>query len=238
MTLNEPISLRATRLLPRTPTATRLLGFDRPATRVEPSLAYRLAKRALDVVAAVTLLTVLSPLFAVVALLIKLTSRGPVLFAQKRVGKGGKEFRFYKFRSMVVDAEARKASLLAQNDHRNGVTFKMKADPRMTWVGKLIRRTSVDELPQLWNVLVGDMTLVGPRPAVPAEVAKYTRRERQRLAVTPGLTCIWQVSGRGDVAFDGQVKMDLDYIRSRSLWLDLALLFRTVPAVLSARGAY
>jgi len=184
------------------------------------------------------MLVLLAPLFAVVALLIKLTSRGPVLFAQNRVGKDGREFRFFKFRSMVVDAEAKKAELLNWNDHQDSITFKMKKDPRVTWIGKLIRRTSIDELPQVWNVLVGDMSLVGPRPAVPQEVAKYTPQERKRLAVTPGLTCIWQVSGRGNIPFDGQVAMDLDYIRNRSLWLDLTLLARTVPAVLSARCAY
>lgn len=192
----------------------------------------------MDVTAAFTLLLALAPLLALVAVLIKLTSRGPVLFSQMRVGRGGREFRFFKFRSMVIDAEARKAGLLDRNDHRSSLTFKMKQDPRVTWVGRLIRRTSVDELPQLWNVLRGDMSLVGPRPAVPAEVARYTPRQRARLAVTPGLTCIWQVSGRGDLPFDRQVEMDLEYIRGRSLWLDLALLARTVPAVFSARGAY
>lgn len=200
--------------------------------------AYHAAKRALDVVVSALALIALTPLFAVVALIVKLTSRGPVFFGQTRVGKDGREFRFYKFRSMVADAEARKAALLEQNDHGESVTFKMKRDPRITRIGRFIRKTSIDELPQLWSVLTGDMTLVGPRPAVPTEVAKYTPQQRKRLAVTPGLTCLWQVSGRGDLPFDRQVELDLEYIRSRSLWLDAKLLAKTVPAVLNGRGAY
>jgi lipopolysaccharide/colanic/teichoic acid biosynthesis glycosyltransferase len=199
---------------------------------------YPIAKRGLDIIVAGGMLIALSPLFAVVALLIKLTSRGPVFFGQCRVGKGGNPFRFFKFRSMIVQAEAQKAALLAKNDHGKSLTFKMKNDPRVTWIGRIIRKTSIDELPQLWNVLIGDMTLVGPRPAVTAEVAQYNDYERQRLDVTPGLTCIWQVSGRGTIPFDRQVQMDLDYIRRRSIWLDLSLICRTVPAVLTGRGAY
>ncbi len=184
------------------------------------------------------MLLCLAPLFAVVALLIKLTDRGPVLFWQKRVGRWGREFPFPKFRSMVVNAEKLKAQLLARNDHKDGVTFKMKRDPRVTWVGRLIRRLSVDELPQLWCVLKGDMSLVGPRPPVPNEVARYTLEDRRRLDVTPGLTCIWQVSGRGNIPFPQQVKLDVDYIEQRGLWLDFRLLLRTIPAVLTGKGAF
>jgi lipopolysaccharide/colanic/teichoic acid biosynthesis glycosyltransferase len=147
-------------------------------------------------------------------------------------------FDFFKFRSMIVNAEAKKAELLKMNKHGNSITFKMCRDPRVTWVGRIMRKTSIDELPQLWNVLIGEMTLVGPRPAVVAEVQRYTARERRRLAVTPGLTCIWQVSGRADLDFQQQVELDVRYIRERSLLLDLKLMLLTVPAVLSGKGAY
>jgi lipopolysaccharide/colanic/teichoic acid biosynthesis glycosyltransferase len=139
---------------------------------------------------------------------------------------------------MVVDAEAKKADLMKWNKHVNSITFKMCRDPRVTWVGRIMRKTSIDELPQLWNVLIGEMTLVGPRPAVVAEVQRYTAREQRRLAVTPGLTCIWQVSGRADLDFQQQVELDVRYIRERSLWLDFKLMLLTVPAVLSGKGAY
>jgi len=208
------------------------------AESVSGSWTYLTAKRVTDVVVAMTMLVALAPLFAVIAVLIKLSSPGPVIFAQWRIGKDGRPFRFYKFRSMVLDAEKRKASLLSQNDHAASVTFKMRRDPRVTWIGRIIRKGSIDELPQLWNVVQGVMTLVGPRPAVPAEVAQYSDYECGRLLVTPGLTCLWQVSGRGNLPFDQQVELDLEYIRRRSSWFDLVLLVRTVPAVLIGRGAY
>jgi len=198
----------------------------------------RLLKRGLDVTASGAGLIALSPLFLAVALAIKLTDRGPVLFWQKRVGQWGREFPFPKFRSMVVNAEALKDQLLEQNQHGQSVTFKMKKDPRITWIGRIIRRTSIDELPQLWCVLRGDMSLVGPRPPVPREVALYTLQDRRRLDVIPGLTCIWQVEGRGDIPFDQQVQMDIAYIESQSFWFDLKLLLKTVPAVLIGKGAY
>ena len=199
--------------------------------------SYQLLKRAMDCIGAGIGLLVLSPLFAVMALLIKLESAGPVLFSQTRIGKDGVEFRCWKFRSMFQDAEQRKQELMQQNEMAGGVTFKMKHDPRVTRVGRFIRKASIDELPQLWNVFNGDMSLVGPRPPVPQEVAQYTAHERQRLAVKPGITCIWQVSGRSDIPFNEQVLMDIEYIRSRSLWLDISLLLRTIPAVLLARGS-
>ena len=198
----------------------------------------RALKRALDVVVAAAALAALAPLFALVAAAIKLTDRGPVLFWQTRVGQWGREIRFPKFRSMCLDAEKKKDALLAANDHGGSVTFKMKRDPRVTAVGRVIRKLSIDEMPQLWLVLTGDMSLVGPRPPVPREVEKYTLADRRRLDVKPGLTCIWQVSGRGDIPFEKQVRLDVDYIESRSLWLDLKLLFQTVPAVVLGRGAY
>jgi len=198
----------------------------------------RLLKRAVDIGASMALLICLIPVFAAVALLIKLTDGGPVFFWQKRVGRWGREFPFPKFRSMVVNAEALKDTLLTQSDHKDSVTFKMKRDPRVTWIGRIIRKLSIDELPQLWCVLKGDMSLVGPRPPVPREVAEYTLADRRRLDVIPGLTCIWQVSGRGDIPFDEQVKLDMAYIESQSLWLDIKLLMQTVPAVLLGKGAY
>jgi lipopolysaccharide/colanic/teichoic acid biosynthesis glycosyltransferase len=207
-----------------------------PTGRV--SWAYQMAKRALDVSVAATMLVALTPLFAIIALLIKLGSRGPVFFSQTRVGKDGREFACFKFRSMVVNAEKLKADLLKKNDHKDSITFKMKRDPRVTWIGRIIRKTSIDELPQLWHVLTGGMSLVGPRPAVTAEVAKYTPMQSQRLAVAPGLTCIWQVSGRGNLPFDRQVELDIEYIRRQSFLFDLALIVKTVPAVLFGRGAY
>lgn len=203
-----------------------------------PSAAYLTAKRLMDVAVSATLLVVLAPLFLVVSLCVKLTDGGPVFFRQKRVGLNGRVFDFFKFRSMVVDAEAKKAELLRMNKHANSITFKMCRDPRVTWVGRILRKTSLDELPQFWNVLVGEMTLVGPRPAVVSEVQRYTARERRRLAVIPGLTCIWQVSGRADLDFQQQVELDVRYIRERSLLLDFKLMLLTVPAVLSGKGAY
>jgi lipopolysaccharide/colanic/teichoic acid biosynthesis glycosyltransferase len=198
----------------------------------------KLLKRAIDVVASIMLIICLSPVFLMIALLIKLTDRGPVLFWQTRVGRWGCEFPFPKFRSMVTNAELLKDKLLEQNDHGDGITFKMKRDPRVTWVGRIIRRGSIDELPQLWCVLKGDMSLVGPRPPVPREVALYTLSDRRRLDAIPGLTCIWQVSGRGDIPFDQQVQLDVEYIESQSFWVDIKLLLRTVPAVLLGKGAY
>jgi len=163
---------------------------------VMPSAAYMAAKRTIDVFISGTMLIVLSPLFLILALLIKFTDGGSVFFRQKRVGWNGVTFDFFKFRSMCVNAEALKAELMEQNKHNNSITFKMCRDPRVTWIGRIVRKTSLDELPQLWNVFRGEMTLVGPRPAVIPEVVKYNSHERRRLGVVPGLTCIWQVSGR------------------------------------------
>jgi lipopolysaccharide/colanic/teichoic acid biosynthesis glycosyltransferase len=206
-----------------------------------PSAAplYRTAKRMLDILVATMALLLLLPLFLGVALMIYLTDRGPVLYWQTRAGKRGRSFVMPKFRSMVIDAEALRAKLVATNQHgAAGVTFKIKRDPRITWIGRVIRRFSIDELPQLWCVLCGDMTLVGPRPALVSEVDRYGSGDRIRLAVKPGLTCIWQVSGRSELAFSQQVQLDARYVARRSMALDLSLLLRTVPAVLSGRGAY
>lgn len=195
-------------------------------------------KRAFDLVVSGMLLLLFSPLFFLVAVLIRLDSPGNTFFYQNRVGKEGKIFKMWKFRSMYLDAEKRKAELLANNEMAGGVIFKMKHDPRVTSMGHFIRRYSIDELPQLLNVFIGDMSLVGPRPPVPSEVALYTAYQRQRLSVTPGITCIWQVSGRSEIPFVQQVEMDLLYINTQSFWLDIILLFKTIPAVMGAKGAY
>ncbi len=199
---------------------------------------YETAKRILDLAVTIPLLILLSPALLLLALMIKLWDRGPVLFVQTRVGERGREFRCFKFRSMVPDAEKLKEQLLDQNHHGDNRTFKMQRDPRITWIGRIIRKASIDELPQLWNVVRGDMSLVGPRPPVPNEVNLYSEKDRLRLMVRPGITCIWQVSGRGNLPFSDQVRLDLEYIQHRSIWLDLKLLFLTIPAVLSGRGAY
>ena len=193
-------------------------------------------KRVMDVVGGAFALLLFSPILLLTALAIKLEDGGPIFFIQPRSGLFGHIFPMYKFRSMVVDAEARKAELEAQNE-MSGPVFKMKRDPRITRVGALIRRTSIDELPQFWNVLRGEMSLVGPRPPIPAEVARYERWQMRRLSMKPGITCIWQVSGRNHIDFDTWMKLDLQYIDNWSLFLDIKLLLRTVPAVLLGSGA-
>ncbi len=196
------------------------------------------AKRAIDIAGSLILLMLVAPLIGILAVLIKLQDGGPVFFRQKRTGMGGREFDFPKLRSMVRDAEQRRSELLARNDHTDSVTFKMRQDPRVTGVGRFMRRYSLDELPQLVCVLRGQMSLVGPRPPLPQEVAQYTLEQRRRLDAKPGLTCIWQVSGRGDIPFQQQVGQDIDYIETVSVWQDLRLLLLTVPAVLRGKGAY
>lgn len=196
-------------------------------------------KRVLDFFASLFGLILLSPLFLVVALAIKLSSKGPVFYWQKRVGWDCKEFDFPKFRSMRTDSDEVREKLLAQNQHgSSGVTFKMKNDPRVTGIGRFIRKYSIDELPQLWCVLNGEMSLVGPRPPLPAEVAKYTEEQKMRLMAIPGLTGIWQVSGRSEIPFEEQFAMDMNYIMNYSLRLDISILFKTIPAVLKSKGAY
>ena len=195
-------------------------------------------KRLLDIVGSLTLLILLSPLMLVIAIAISLTSPGPVIYAQRRIGEGGHPFTMYKFRSMERDAHDLRHLHAHRNRHTIGPVFKVPDDPRITRVGKLIRRLSLDELPQLLNVLRGDMSLVGPRPALPEEFALCSSDVRQRTLVAPGLTCIWQVSGRSDVDFLRWVDMDLEYIRTWTLRLDLRLLIRTIPAVIRGDGAY
>ncbi len=201
------------------------------------SRADMIARRVLDFVVSLTALLVLLPLFALMALLIRLDSPGPILFIQRRVGRDGREFSVFKFRSMYMDAEQRLEILLGANE-RTGPVFKMRQDPRITRVGRLLRKSSFDELPQLLNILRGEMSLVGPRPALPREVALYSPEQRLRLSVTPGLTGLWQVSGRANLSFEQSMDLDLEYIRRQSFALNLLLLARTIPAVLTGYGAY
>jgi exopolysaccharide biosynthesis polyprenyl glycosylphosphotransferase len=189
-----------------------------------------------DIVLASALLVLLSPVMLIVALAVKLSSPGPVLFRQIRCGLNGRPFVFLKFRSMYVDAEHLKAGLQAQNE-MDGPAFKMRRDPRVTPVGRFLRRTSLDELPQLWNILKGEMSFVGPRPAVEEEVEQYEPWQRRRLSMKPGLTCLWQISGRNELTFDEWMRLDLEYIDNWSLWLDLQIALKTIPAVLFGRGA-
>jgi len=210
-----------------------LLGFKQVSIR-----GWNLAvKRAIDVIFSSIGLLLLSPLMACIALAIKLGSPGPVLFAQTRVGKGGRPFIALKFRSMRAGAD-QEVSDLADRNEATGPIFKIRLDPRVTPVGRFLRRTSLDELPQLYNVLRGEMSLVGPRPPIPSEVRQYKEWHRERLAVSPGLTGLWQVSGRSDVTFDEMVLMDIYYIENWSLWLDFRIMLRTIPTVLFADGAY
>mgnify|MGYP003572113676 CR=1 FL=1 len=197
-----------------------------------------LVKRFFDIVVSMSLLLLLTPLAFAVVLAIHLESPGQAFFYQTRVGKHGRLFKMWKFRSMYIDAEERKAALLKYNYMPDGVLFKMKNDPRITRVGKFIRKFSIDEIPQFWNVLRGEMSVVGPRPSLPHEVAKYNAYQYQRLEVKPGITCIWQVSGRSEIPFPQQVEMDLQYITTQSFFGDIVLLLKTIPAVLKSRGAY
>jgi lipopolysaccharide/colanic/teichoic acid biosynthesis glycosyltransferase len=194
-------------------------------------------KRSMDILGSFLLLLFLVPLWLVAVAAIRLTSKGPAIYVQERIGRHGRPFRMLKFRSMRVDADEQRGDLLHLNQAM-GPVFKIDRDPRVTRVGRVLRKLSIDELPQLLNVLLGDMSLVGPRPPLPDEYDTYGERERGRLVVTPGITCIWQVSGRSDVDFDTWVDMDLDYIRTWTIRQDLRILIRTVPAVVSGRGAY
>lgn len=241
------------------PLAQRLLAASTPLGRLHLRLYMswkRLAwkwtigcalclKRAGDILVSGLLLLLLSPVFLIVSLLIR-RDGGPVYFKQIRVGYRGREFGMLKFRSMCVNAEAKLAGLLAQNEKKDGVTFKMKNDPRITPVGRFIRKTSIDELPQMINVLKGEMSLVGPRPPLPREVALYSPEDRRRLLATPGITCLWQigeregglleVGDRNSIEFPEQVRLDVHYIESQSLWKDMLILAKTVPAILLGKG--
>ncbi len=213
-------------------------AFDRLNLLLKSGFSYDRMKRLSDFVIASILLVMVSPLFLLVAILVKLTDFGPVFFVQTRIGKNGVPFSCLKFRSMRVNADCLKAKMMSESHHKDGRTFKMVKDPRITRFGRFIRKFSIDEMPQLWNVVRGDMSLVGPRPSCPQEVAIYESQDWLRLNVKPGLTCIWQVQGRGDIPFDQQVLMDLEYVENKTLMLDFKLLLMTVPAVVFAKGAY
>ncbi len=193
-------------------------------------------KRLFDILGSFIIIVCLTPVWIIVPILIKLDSKGPILFKQRRVGKNGRQFSMYKFRSMVDDAEQLRDKLYSLNE-MDGPVFKIKDDPRVTSLGRLIRMTSIDELPQLFNVFMGKMSLVGPRPPIPEEVVHYQAWQRKRLSIKPGITCLWQVSGRNELNFEEWIKLDIQYIENWSFILDLKILLRTIPAVLSARGA-
>ncbi|MBO9130030.1 sugar transferase [Bacillus sp. 165] len=199
---------------------------------------YLFAKRCMDLIGALCGLIILSPIFLIIALWIKIEDpKGPVFFKQIRIGKDGREFYMYKFRSMVTDAEQKLQGLLKHNEI-SGAMFKMKHDPRVTKVGRLIRKTSIDELPQLWNVVKGDMSLVGPRPPLPREVEEYTSYDMQRLLVVPGCTGLWQVSGRNHLSFHEMVELDLQYIRQRALLFDMKIILKTIKVLFGSEGAF
>lgn len=216
---------------------TSAIDIDMNKVEINNSIFYLFIKRLIDIVGSLLGLILLSPLFCIVAILIKLEDpKGKVFFAQERNGINSKTFKMYKFRSMVNNAEELLQNLQHQNE-QSGPVFKIKDDPRITKVGKFIRKTSIDELPQLINVLKGDMSLVGPRPPIPHEVEQYTAYQMQRLLVRPGLTCIWQVSGRNNIGFDEWVEMDIEYIKTRNLWLDTKLIFKTIGVLLGDDNA-
>lgn len=196
------------------------------------------AKRTVDIMISVVALVLLSPLFLGVAICILIDDGFPVLLLQRRVGLYGREFRLLKFRSMCRGADEMKAGLMEQNESAGGIMFKIKNDPRITRVGRTLRRFSIDEMPQFLNVLSGDLSVVGPRPPLPEEVEKYSLSDRKRLYVKPGLTCLWQIQGRSDVPFDRVVSLDMQYIQSQSLFKDILIIIKTIPAVLFGRGAY
>ncbi|MEH7299391.1 sugar transferase [Neobacillus drentensis] len=214
------------------------LDKQKTTVNVNDGKLYLVSKRLMDIIGASMGIILLCFLFMIIAILIKVEDpRGTIFFSQKRVGLNGKEFKMYKFRSMVSNAEEKLAELLKFNEI-NGAMFKMKDDPRITKVGKFIRKTSIDELPQLFNVLKGDMSLVGPRPPLPREVTEYTNYDKQRLIVVPGCTGLWQVSGRNSLGFEEMVELDLDYIRNRTFLYDIKIILKTVAVLAGSKDAY
>ena len=202
------------------------LNLNSEAVITDITIGYKFFKRVIDIVCSLAGLLLLSPVLIIVSILIKLESYGPIIFSQDRIGYKGQKFKMYKFRSIVVNAEELKKKLAERNE-MSGPMFKMKNDPRVTKVGKFIRKTSIDELPQLINILKGEMSLVGPRPSLPKEVKEFEPWMMERLEVKPGLTCYWQVSGRNDIDFEDWMKLDIKYVRERSFWLDMKLIFKT-----------
>ena len=209
----------------------------RPGFEPSRTFGYLVIKRIFDIAASLFGLLLLLPLFPFIVLLIKIETSGPIFFKQERVGYLGRRFFCFKFRSMAVDAEAKKDEFRHLNE-ATGAAFKIKDDPRITGVGRFLRRSSLDEFPQLFNVLLGEMSIVGPRPQIPSEVADYTPEQARRLLVKPGLTCLWQVSGRSHLDFDEWMELDQEYVRTAGSRTDLAILLRTLPAVIERKGAY
>lgn len=215
---------------------TILEQLDQQVEIKKESILYLICKRAMDIIASLFGLIILSPLLIIVSILIKLESAGPILFKQERVGLKGKHFIMYKFRSMVVNAEELKAKLESQNE-MSGPMFKIKNDPRVTKVGKIIRKTSIDELPQLINILKGEMSIVGPRPSLPSEVEMFERWMLRRLDVKPGLTCYWQIRGRNNIGFEEWMEMDVNYVNNRNLKIDVKLIFKTASVLFGDKNA-
>ncbi|MCM0647419.1 sugar transferase [Clostridium swellfunianum] len=213
-----------------------MLNGNYDLKEVKRDWTYYFIKRIIDVLGAVFGLIVLSPVMAITAIAIKFESRGPIIFSQKRVGLNGKTFQMYKFRSMVTNAEELLSKLKDKNE-MSGPMFKIKDDPRITKVGRFIRKTSIDELPQLFNVLKGDMSLVGPRPSLPTEVAKFSSYHKLRLLAKPGLTCYWQVMGRSSIGFNEWMELDIRYVKERSIWLDIKLIFKTFSVLFGDENA-
>ena len=213
------------------------LEINRELITKDERKIYLIAKRLLDILGSLLGIICLSPIFLITAIAIKLESKGSIIFKQKRVGLNGKEFEMYKIRSMVIDAEKIKP-LLEENNEMSGPMFKMKNDPRITKVGKFIRKTSIDELPQLINILKGDMSLVGPRPSLPKEVEQFESWMKRRLEVKPGLTCYWQVSGRNSIGFEDWMKLDIKYVEERNFWIDIKLIFKTVGVLFGDKNAF
>lgn len=205
-------------------------------TDYRKNIGYRFLKRLADIAGAMLGIIFLSPLLLLTAIAIRIDSRGPAIFSQKRVGQDGKLFKMYKFRSMVTNAEELLEKLKDKNE-MSGPMFKMREDPRITKVGRLIRKTSIDELPQLFNVLKGEMSLVGPRPNLPREVNKFTSYQKQKLLIKPGLTCYWQVMGRNEIDFEDWMELDIKYLRERNLWVDIKLIIRTVLVLFGDKNA-
>lgn len=217
----------------------RFLGgsMSEVSAEVKSNYYYEFFKRSIDVICSIMGLIALSPIFLIVSILIRLESKGEIIFKQKRVGLNGEEFEIYKFRSMVANAEELKEKLAEENE-MSGPMFKMKDDPRITKVGKFIRKTSIDELPQLINVVKGEMSLVGPRPSLPKEVAEFEEWMNERLLVKPGLTCYWQVSGRNNIDFEDWMKLDIKYVRERNFWLDIKLILKTILVLFGDENAH
>lgn len=213
----------------------RKISLDRD--RLNRQYGYRITKRVFDVIASLLGLVIISPVFLVLAICIKLDDGGPVFYSQERIGKNGKPFKMYKFRSMRVNADKELEEIARQNEV-DGAMFKIKNDPRITRIGKFIRKTSIDEFPQLVNVLLGQMSIVGPRPPLPREVVEYTNYDKQRLYVSPGCTGLWQVTVRNSVGFDEMVNIDLHYIQRRSVFLDLKIIIKTIKVIFVPNDAY